>query len=630
MLTIINLTKKFDKQIILNNLSYSFPEVGMIGIFGTSGSGKSTLLNILTKLDQDYVGEIRIGKYDLKDQRIKAFNYGIIYQNYNLFEELSVFDNVLLAMQIRGVISIKEVEQTLIRTNVKKTLWTKKVKFLSGGEKQRVAIARALINNPPILICDEPTGALDSNNSEMVFKLLQDLSRKKLVVIVSHNLNLLNLHCDEIVELQDMHQNLKKTQLSNHHFPQALKDKSAKPIVRSHFLNAKFKYILISLALIVTSLFSTLSFGFAFQANKSKNTFAKNFPDHDVFRVSKIKEEKVSDSIFTYTQLTRPTFSEVSALEKILPKFEAFYDLGIIFPSQIDINVNNELQKNIAFSPCFSLNDGFECVIINRQCADLIKSDFFKCDFVSEFFYQNDIVRFDYTQEFKVIEVVDELNMLNVPRIYFNYYEAQKIAQEVRSRNHSFYEMIVKSPNNSVASNYQMLIHLLDATESEQVYELANKLTGYEIASNSKTIDEAINEILRSITMFLVLFGVILFFGCLVILAFVVIAIINDNQKETAILLSLGKTKENIKKIYLIEMSLIVIFSYLCSLGFAIVGQGILNGILEPYFGANLKVNVLLPSLCSLIIMEAMVCAIVSITYFFIKKQNPLKMLREE
>jgi len=631
MLTITNLTKKFDKQVILKDLNYSFPKVGMVGIFGASGSGKSTLLNILTKLDQDYLGEIKLGEYNLKEQKINAFNFGIIYQNYNLFEELSAFDNVLLAMLIRGVNNNQEVEQALLKANVKKSLWSKKVKFLSGGEKQRVAIARALINNPPILICDEPTGALDSKNSEIIFKLLQGLGQKKLVIVVSHNLNLLHQYCNEVIKLQDMHLKRSKEKLIKYNFYQGLKDKSTKLIVRGHLLNAKFKYILISLALIFTSLFSILSFSFAYKANQSTNRFTNNFPDHDVFRVSKIKEEKISNSIFTYTQLARPTISEVDALKRILPKFETFYDLGIIFPPQIDVKIENKLHKNIAFSPCFSLKGDFSHVIINKQCADLIKSDIFECGFASEFFYNNEPVRFIYNQEFKVIKVIEEINMLNVPRIYFNYYQAQKIAQETMAKNHcNFYEMIVKSPSTSVVSNYQMLIHILDVSKSIQVYDIAHKLTGYEISSNSKTIDEAIKEILRSITMFLLLFGAILFFGCLVILTFVIIAIINDNQKETAILLSLGKRKENIKKTYLLEMSVIVIFSYLISLVLSIVGQGVLNSILVPYFGLNLRISVFVPSLGSLIIIELMAYAIISITYFFVKKQNTIKMLREE
>lgn len=242
MLTITNLTKKFVKQTILKDLNYSFPKVGMVGIFGASGSGKSTLLNILTKLDQEYLGEIKLGECDLKDQKINAFNFGIIYQNYNLFEELSAFDNVLLAMLIRGVKNDQEVEQALIKANVKKSLWSKRVKFLSGGEKQRVAIARSLINNPPILICDEPTGALDSKNSEIVFKLLQGLSQKKLVIVVSHNLNLLHRYCDVVTKLQDMHLKRSKGQLIKYNFHHGLKDKSTKLIVRSHFLEKIIRF----------------------------------------------------------------------------------------------------------------------------------------------------------------------------------------------------------------------------------------------------------------------------------------------------------------------------------------------------------------------------------------------------
>ena len=205
MLVLKNITKRFGNRVILNKINASYPSRGMFGIYGESGSGKSTLLNIISLLDNDYTGTLKINNLDPKKDKINiSRTIGIIYQHFNLLNNLTSYENVELACSLIGINNRKAIENTLKSVNLDKKLWHKKVINLSGGEKERVAIARAIINNPSVIVADEPTGSLDSSNSENAFTLLKKLSEKSLVVIVSHNLDLLNKYCLKVEEIHQL------------------------------------------------------------------------------------------------------------------------------------------------------------------------------------------------------------------------------------------------------------------------------------------------------------------------------------------------------------------------------------------------------------------------------------------
>ena len=193
----------------LKGLDFMLPEKGMIFFLGKSGSGKSTLLNILGGLDDATSGELIIGGRDickLKPHELdnyRNYHVGIIYQNYNLFEEDTVINNIKIASDIsENKPSDNEIDELLNKLDLieKKT---KLVRELSGGQKQRVAIARALIKNPKIILADEPTGNLDSKTSKTIFDFLKEISKTKLVIIISHDrINTFN-YADRVLELYD-------------------------------------------------------------------------------------------------------------------------------------------------------------------------------------------------------------------------------------------------------------------------------------------------------------------------------------------------------------------------------------------------------------------------------------------
>lgn len=195
----------------LDGVSVAFRKTEFVSILGTSGSGKTTLLNIIGGLDNYDSGDLIINgtsTKSFKDSDWDAYrnnSIGFIFQSYNLITHLGIIDNVELGMTLSGI-SKEERKQkaidALTRVGLKDHMH-KKPNQLSGGQMQRVAIARALANDPDILLCDEPTGALDSETSVQIMELIKGLSKEKLVIMVTHNPELAHEYANRIIEVAD-------------------------------------------------------------------------------------------------------------------------------------------------------------------------------------------------------------------------------------------------------------------------------------------------------------------------------------------------------------------------------------------------------------------------------------------
>ncbi len=202
-------SKKGQTTKALTDININLNNKGLIFIIGKSGSGKSTLLNILGGLDSKTSGKIYIDNKDIDSFKEKDFDsyrntyIGFIFQDFNLLEEYNVFDNVMLSAKLQKKKADKEEILNLLGRLGLNGLEYRNINELSGGQKQRVGIARALIKNPKVILADEPTGNLDSISSKETFKLLKEISKEKLVVVVSHDLENANTYADKILELQD-------------------------------------------------------------------------------------------------------------------------------------------------------------------------------------------------------------------------------------------------------------------------------------------------------------------------------------------------------------------------------------------------------------------------------------------
>ncbi|MBR1816777.1 MAG: ABC transporter ATP-binding protein/permease [Lachnospiraceae bacterium] len=198
-------------QLALNNVSLALRDNEFVAILGPSGSGKTTLLNIIGGLDRYNEGDLIINgistkKYSDRDwDSYRNHAVGFIFQSYNLIPHQNVLSNVELALTISGVSKKerrKKAEEALIKVGLKDHMH-KLPSQMSGGQMQRVAIARALVNDPEILLADEPTGALDSETSVQIMDLLKEVAKDRLVVMVTHNPELAEQYANRIVRLKD-------------------------------------------------------------------------------------------------------------------------------------------------------------------------------------------------------------------------------------------------------------------------------------------------------------------------------------------------------------------------------------------------------------------------------------------
>lgn len=195
-----------NKQTVINDLSIKFPVNGLVGIVGQSGSGKSTLLNIIAGIEKPDHGEVVIDGYPLNYHQISTYqrNYiSYVYQFYNLVDALTVRENLLLLTKVKGNNSTnldKKLENYCQKLNMIGLL-ERYPSELSGGQKQRIGIIRAFLCNTPILLCDEPTGALNEEIGNEVMKLLKSYARNHLVIVISHNYSLINQYTKMIINL---------------------------------------------------------------------------------------------------------------------------------------------------------------------------------------------------------------------------------------------------------------------------------------------------------------------------------------------------------------------------------------------------------------------------------------------
>ena len=194
-----NLTKKYEKNKsikVLNDITFNFEPGKTYSIMGPSGSGKSTLLNLLSLIDNPTSGSIEINSNKIKPNNkvendlIRAKKIGIIYQDKNLLSDFTALENVYLPNLLISKEKQNSIE--LAKKLIKNVGMSSRINHfpneLSGGENQRIAIARALINDPDIILADEPTGSLDTDNAKLIFKILFNLKNKnRIIIFATHN-----------------------------------------------------------------------------------------------------------------------------------------------------------------------------------------------------------------------------------------------------------------------------------------------------------------------------------------------------------------------------------------------------------------------------------------------------------
>lgn len=302
------------KHVALNNVSIKFRKNEFVSILGPSGSGKTTLLNVIGGLDNYDSGELIIDGKSTKKFKDKEWDsyrntfIGFVFQSYNLISHISVYKNVEMALTLSGTkISKKRkiVMNVLKKVGLENQLH-KKTSELSGGQMQRVAIARALVNDPDIILADEPTGALDTKTSIQIMELIKEISKDKLVIMVTHNDDLANKYSNRIIKLCDGNVVSDTNPLNNTNGKKELKIKKTKmnyltaiSLSLNNLKSKKGRTILTSFAssigIIGIALVLSLSNGFKKQIEDYEKNTMSSFPIVITDMVSSLDESQIKN-----------------------------------------------------------------------------------------------------------------------------------------------------------------------------------------------------------------------------------------------------------------------------------------------------------------------------------------------
>ena len=326
MLEAVNITKiiKSTNSIILKNVSCKFLDTGLYFICGKSGSGKSTLLNILCNIDHEYDGGVYFeNKKIKKNSHVLDKSFSISFQNFNLIEELTVYENLLLQNIKLGIKTSKNIDELLYKFNLN-NIKDKKISQISGGETQRVSIIRSLLKDPDIIFLDEPTGSVDSVNAEIIFKMLKELSLKKLVIVVSHDLELVNKYADFIYYLKDGEiQNKELFNLNCISFSEIKKVKKEKNVNKKEFSKIAGKiftnafhnvgiFITLMISFVISLALVLLNESFDILDNNIQNLYFNS----NYYSISK-KINVSENKNLSFVQVVRPEENELQSIVEL-------------------------------------------------------------------------------------------------------------------------------------------------------------------------------------------------------------------------------------------------------------------------------------------------------------------------
>ena len=264
MFEIKNVSKQYNGEIALNHVSFTMGK-GLNFIVGASGSGKTTLLKIISGMEQDFDGEVYYHGKRIKELTSSEKSYfynnvfGFVWQDFNLLEDSSVLENVLLPQYLKDKKNKKNADKVLKELKIF-DLAHQKVKSLSGGQKQRVAIARELMKNPQVIIADEPTSALDEETSKTTMDILKALSKKRAVIIVTHDTNLIEpnsniLDLDEAESIALQQKVVNEKEILKYDETHRLSLKNAFAITKSNVKNKFGRFLVSALSLMIAGTF---------------------------------------------------------------------------------------------------------------------------------------------------------------------------------------------------------------------------------------------------------------------------------------------------------------------------------------------------------------------------------------
>lgn len=379
-LIIKDVTKNYGKYNILKGININYKGPGLICFVGPSGSGKSTLLNMIGGLDTVTSGEIIINGINVTELNAKEIvNYrnhhlGFVFQDFFLIKHLNVLDNIMLSGLMSGnkrdIVSVQAIEliQKLGLTGKENQFPNK----LSGGEKQRVAIGRALINEPEIIFADEPTGNLDKKNSENVFQMLKEISKDKLVIIVTHDLELAKLYSDKIYQMSDgkivnhddyKNQEHDKTKITNKNI--SLSIKTICILAYRHLFSKRGRLLSVLISLVISLTFLSLLLNLKIGAEKMVNHFYETNFNVNLVKTNEKSVITKDNFLYSFNFVNEEKITKVKNISHVKDVVVSYQDIL----ESISLNYNGKEYNDAAYE-VFNVGDYFKTRFENLNIID--------------------------------------------------------------------------------------------------------------------------------------------------------------------------------------------------------------------------------------------------------------------
>ena len=559
MLILKGISKKYNgsKKEVLKNINLVFNSKGLVTILGSSGCGKSTLLNIIGLIDKPTSGSIYFNGKDITYIRGRELDYyhhhhiGFIYQNYNLINSLNVENNINLLQN-----NELDVLKTLSIEKYKKVI----VKKLSGGEQQRVSIGRAIVNNPSILLCDEPTGALDSKTGDSIMKILKRISKKKLVIMVTHDEKLANLYSDRIIRLKDgeIIDDTCVLSIKNEtptYYKGKFKIKFSK-ILKIVLNNIKIKYkrnilmiLAFSIGLLALSCVLGISNGFTRSLDNAEKNSLSEYPIYISETSTDALEEL--DEIFESSKRSEDYIYSIKTINKNIIDNKLF---NLIDTIDAKYKVYNFITKDNKIITNVSNNylDNVKLLKGKKEIKD-----------------NEALIMLDYNNTIDA----NQLRMFNLNKDKYSL--AALLNKKIKINNQKYKIVgIIKNTEDSVMSDnsgiiinkqigipYSISIYPKDYSNKEKIISILKNKTDVKFTDYANSIKSLSKTIMNGISTILITFSLISLIVSTIMISIVTMISIMERTKEIGIYKSLGASNKYIKEIFILENILISLVS---------------------------------------------------------------------
>jgi len=583
----ISSSKKFKA---LKEVNLEIDKGEIVAILGESGSGKSTLMNIIGGLDTDYSGELLVNNKLLKNFNEKELDkyrkdeIGFIFQSFNLISHLNVLDNVTIAMTLSNVSKTKRIKKAidiLEKLGLSDQMY-KRPNQLSGGQKQRVAIARALVNNPKIILADEPTGSLDKETSVQILDILRNISKSGITVIMVTHSDLVASICNRVITISDgeiISEEIRSDSVQfNEEYDKDVKHKqnlnfiSAIKLALNNMKKKLARNILISIgaSIGIMSVIVMLSLGEGVK-NYIKDIMNENLNPLTIELSKPIERDDY-----------RPFYEGVKTLEKEdieqLSNIDNLHKIEKVFNSMMSNSRINIYDKNYNIQMFSTINNNFllsdllegslpkeDEIILNVMLSDLIDEDYTKAI--------GKKIKVYFVEESKMLEKEFTISGIseNSYQMYFNYEDLESLYL-----------------NNGLEFKPNSVVLTMNSEDVVEETKLKLKEMGYSPSIQEQMLG-VFNEMLDVITYVLAgIAAISLFVSAIMILVVLYISVV-ERTNEIGVLKAIGARRKDIKRIFVSEAFLIGLFSGLIGLVLATIISVIANSYTNNLFEASVS-----------------------------------------